>query len=238
MLFITDRYDAEIRFADAQLRRLHEGMLGRGLLEGSLWIVTADHGEGLGNHAFMGHGKAYEEDLRVPLLFHAMDGSLAARRVADLTEHVDLRPTVLELAGLSPEPGGAGRSLVPQLLGEPEASPRAVFAQRGRIAHGPHIRRMPEEDAGDLSGDQYAWIEQRWKYMHHLTGDDELYDLEADPHEARNLLQGAAPPVAERLREALAARIDELRSSAIAADRPAELSERAKQELRALGYAP
>jgi arylsulfatase A-like enzyme len=238
MLFIADRYDAEIHFADAQLRRLYEGMRERGLLEGSLWVVTADHGEGLGNHAFMGHGKAYEEDLRVPLFFHAVDGSLAARRVADLTEHVDLRPTLLELAGLPPEPATAGSSLVPQLMGEPEASPRAVFAQRGRIAQGPHVRRMPQEDPGDLSGDQYAWIEQRWKYLHHLTGDDELYDLEADPLETHDLLQGTAPPVAERLRKSLASRIDELRSSAVAAERPPKLSEETKQELRALGYAP
>ena len=88
---------------------------GRGLLDGSLWIVTADHGEGLGNHAFMGHGKAYEEDLRVPLFFHAVDGSIAARRVTDLTEHVDLRPTLIELAGLPAEPARSGRSLVPSL---------------------------------------------------------------------------------------------------------------------------
>lgn len=108
MLFIIDRYDAEIRFADAQLRRLYEGLRERGLAEGTLFVVTADHGEGLGNHAFMGHGKIYEEGLRVPLLYHAMDGRLDARRVGAPVEHVDLRPTLLELAGLPAEPLPAG----------------------------------------------------------------------------------------------------------------------------------
>ena len=113
------------------------------------------------------------------------------------------------------------------------SSHSAVASPRGRISG-----TCPWRNVGDLSGDQYAFIERRWKYLHHLTGDDELYDLEADPHETRDLLQGAAPAAAERLREALASRIAELRSSALATDRPPELSEEAKQELRALGYAP
>ena len=69
MLFIMDRYDAEVRFVDEQLRRLYDGLASHGLSDGTLWIVTADHGEGLGNHRWMGHGQAYEESLRVPLIF-------------------------------------------------------------------------------------------------------------------------------------------------------------------------
>ena len=236
LLFIADRYDAEIRFADEQLRRLHDALAARGLAEGTLWVVTADHGEGLGNHRFMGHGKAYEEGLRVPLFFHADGGGLAPRRVAEIVEHVDLAPTLLELLGQAPPERREGRSLVPLLRGGALAESRAAFSQRGRIASGEHVRRLPQEDPGDLSGDQYAWIESRWKYLHHVTGDDELYDLEADPHESRNLLADETDE-AKRLLDLLTGRLRRLSQDAPASIVP-ELDEATREELRALGYAP
>jgi arylsulfatase A-like enzyme len=242
MLFIVDRYDAEIRFADEQLRRLYAVV---GSLPGAtLWVVTADHGEGLGQHRFMGHGKAYQEGLHVPLLFHASDGSLAPRRVAELVSHVDMADTLLALAGQGPMERGEGRSLLPLLRGEKVEARPGVFAQRGAIANGPEVRRLPQEDAGDLSGEQYAWIETRWKYLHHERGADELYDLESDPHETRDLLADAAdaasspPPEAARLRETLLRRLAELASRRAATELAPELDAQTREELRALGYLP
>lgn len=240
MLFIVDRYDAEIRFVDEQLRRLHAAVAA--LPGATLWVVTADHGEGLGQHRFMGHGKAYEEGLHVPLLFHASDGALAPRRVGALVSHVDVAGTLLELAGQSPMARGEGRSLLPWLRGQEAAGRPGVFAQRGAIASGPGVRRLPQEDAGDLSGEQYAWIESRWKYLHHESGADELYDLERDPHETRDLLAEAAPnqepPEAARLREALLRRLAELSSRKADAGAAPDLDAETREELRALGYLP
>lgn len=237
MLFIVDRYDAEIRFADTELRRLYAGLGALGLNASTLWIVTSDHGQGLGNHAFMGHGKAYEEGLRVPLVLHASDGSLRARRVRGIVQHVDLAPTLLALTGQRPLAGIAGSSLEAALLGRGAPPARAALAQRGRIATGPDARWLPQDDPGDVSGEQYAWIEERFKYLLHTTGPDELYDLTRDPHETRNLLADGVTEQSTRLLEALEARLASLPSHASGA-RVHELDARTREELRALGYAP
>jgi broad specificity phosphatase PhoE len=96
---------------------------------------------------------------------------------------------------------------------------------------------MPEEDPGDMSGDQYAWIEKRYKYLHHVKGEDELYDLASDPHETRNLLEEGATEHAQRLRAALEQRVAELRRHEVAPVAP-ELDPQTREELRALGYLP
>ena len=108
-----------MRFVDEQLRRLYEGLASRGLADGTLWIVTADHGEGLGNHLWMGHGQVYEESLRVPLIFHSPGGGLASRRISSIVENVDLLPTALALMEGAEASGDpiSGRSLVPLLRG-------------------------------------------------------------------------------------------------------------------------
>jgi arylsulfatase A-like enzyme len=237
MLFIMDRYDAEIRFVDEQLRRLYEGLASRGLSDGTLWIVTADHGEGLGNHRWMGHGLAWEESLRVPLIFHASDGRLAPRRVASIVEHVDLLPTSIELmdrveASQAPI---SGRSLAPLLRGESSVARRAALGQRGSVPRGDQVRRLPQEDPGDLDGQQFALTEARWKLHHHTAGPDRLYDLASDPYESRDLLADGEAPEATRLRRALDERLRGLRRTAPLAP---ELSPETVEELRALGYAP
>jgi arylsulfatase A-like enzyme len=237
MLFIMDRYDAEVRFVDEQLRRLYEGLASRGLADATLWVVTADHGEGLGNHRWMGHGQAYEESLRVPLIFHAPDGRLASRRVASIVEHVDLLPTVLALVEgveASDDPI-SGRSLVPLLRGEPPRAPRAAFGQRGAIPREDEVRRLPQEDPGDLDGQQFALTEARWKLLQHTAGPDRLYDLASDPYESRDLLAEGEAPQAERLRRALDERLRSLRRTTPLAP---EVDSETAEELRALGYVP
>jgi arylsulfatase A-like enzyme len=237
MLFIADRYDAEIHFADSELRRLHAGLDALGWNESTLWIITSDHGEGLGNHAFMGHGKAYEEGLRVPLLFYASDGSLSSRRINGIVQHVDIAPTLLALTGEASLADAAGISLENAMLRGAATPGVPAFAERGQIVDHVDVRRLPEEDPGDLSGRQYAWIEERFKVLHHTTGPDELYDLASDPHETRNLLAEGPSDDATRLLGALKSRLEALPSRAGASE-AADLDEKSRAELRALGYAP
>jgi len=237
MLFIMDRYDAEVRFVDEQLRRLYEGLASRGLSDGTLWIVTADHGEGLGSHRWMGHGLAWEESLRVPLIFHAPDGRLAPRRIGSIVELVDLLPTALELleVAVAADAPFSGRSLAPLLRGESPREHRAALGQRGAIPRGDQVRRLPQEDPGDLDGQQFALTEARWKLLHHTAGPDRLYDLASDPYESRDLLAEGEAPEATRLRSALDERLDGLRRAVPLAP---EVSPETFEELRALGYAP
>ncbi len=120
-------YDGAIRFVDAELERIVEGWRESGLLERSLLVVTADHGEALGDHGLLdGHGGMFEEGLRVPLLVRFPDGFRAGEREQGLVSLIDLVPTILGEAGLAVEPWRAGRSL--RQAPDPERVVRATRA--------------------------------------------------------------------------------------------------------------
>jgi len=169
-LRFVDAYDALIQYADRQLEALYQAVAGLGLGP-TLWIVTSDHGEGLASHGLHGHGAhIYQEQLAVPLVVHASDGSLGPRRVAALTTHLDLFPTLLEVVGgraRAPEGLLEGRSLWPLVDGfESDWPGRTLFAQR-----------KPTEEA------LYALRDARHKLLDSATKPDELYDLARDPLE-------------------------------------------------------
>jgi len=220
-----DAYDQLTLFADRQVQRLHAAIEGLGLPGRTLWVVTSDHGEGLASHGVAGHGgRIYQEQLHVPLVLHASDGSLETRVVDALVGHVDLFPTLAEVLGWEAsgsEPLYEGRSLWPLVRGETAAA-RPVFAQR-----------RPAEDAGDPDqAEIYALQTERSKYIWHEPGPDEFFDLAADPLELNDLGEDAA--AAAGLRAALEERLRVLRGlmEGTGADVPEEWTE----ELRALGY--
>ncbi|MGH0031398.1 MAG: sulfatase [Myxococcota bacterium] len=225
-------YDAEIRFADQELSRLYETVSAR-LPDPVLWIVTADHGEGLGNHGWRGHGKhIYEEQVRVPLIVHASDGSLVPGRVDGLVEHTDVLPSVLELMveGAAARPAAEGRSFVPALAAAPLA-PRTAFVQRRTYAQdGPSTR-----ETGWEPGLKFALVEPRWKFVHHTAGGEELFDLERDPYELDDRIheEGA---VAARLREALQARLAAVSEGRVVPESAATVDEDTLRQLEELGY--
>jgi arylsulfatase A-like enzyme len=226
------RYDGQILFVDRELRRLFEGLAERGLTENSLWIVTADHGEGLGNHGYMYHGRyLYNEHLRVPLIFYSPRQGFPQRRISGPVTHVDILPTVAELMDLTPEPKGyatSGRSLVPLMLGKDgDASPRYVFSQRT-----PKLDRRSTFEDGDL----YSIQDERFKYIYRSAGTSEFYDLELDPQELHNLIE--TPSAArDRLRTVLDERFTPRFHSPIPAEgQVAPVDPATREELRALGY--
>ena len=131
-------------------------------------VLTADHGEALFEHGFLGHNtQLYEESIRIPLLIRAP--GLAPRRVSDLVELIDLTPTIAELAGLSNVPGAfgfQGRSLVPALAGSSLSNPKLAFS-----------RTLWAKPRYSVRGERFKLI---WDSR---TGASELYDLESDPGE-------------------------------------------------------
>ena len=97
-LDFVDAYDAQIFYADRLVRSLYQTVEDLDLPGRTLWIITSDHGEGLASHQIAGHGgRIYQEQLLVPLIFHASDGGLGGqggRRVENLVQHIDLYPTL------------------------------------------------------------------------------------------------------------------------------------------------
>jgi len=129
-------YDGELRYTDDTIAHLLNELDARGLLESTLIVVTADHGDEFLEHRGKGHqATVFEEVIHVPLIVSAAPALATERgiegglRVGEPVSLVDLAPTVLELAGLPPLARADGRSLAPLVAGRglPEAPVYSVL---------------------------------------------------------------------------------------------------------------
>lgn len=97
---LVARYDAEIAFEDSNLARLFAGMRRFGVLDRTLVVITADHGEEFLDHGYVEHAwRVYWESVHVPLIIHAPH-ALPPARLAHRVSLVDLTPTLLSFAGI------------------------------------------------------------------------------------------------------------------------------------------
>ena len=250
-LEIIDSYDGEIRAIDDAIGRLYRAVSDRNGDTETLWVLTSDHGEGLGSHNWLLHGKnIYNEQIRVPLIFHSTKGSFVKQRVAELTEHIDLLPTVLAVVGVEPEGLDTSRfgvSLAPLLYGKGDFEPKLfAFAERRAYAKEGPKRALKEGDLYSMrrlldaaladnyeKGAKYAIMTGKYKYIYRSEFGDEFYDLESDPYETTNLI-GTGLDVEEILRQETRRRMQFLKGRA-----PAEaqyVDEDALDVLRTLGY--
>jgi arylsulfatase A-like enzyme len=228
LLRCIDAYDQRILEADREIARLAAGLEALVLPGRALWIVTSDHGEGLASHGYAGHtGRIFQEQLRVPLVLSASDGSLGPRVVPELVAHTDLFATLVETLGgrvAANEQMHTGRSLLPLARGEPVAWPaRAHLAQRRPVTD------PREKDRAEM----YALQDGRHKLLRVEPGPDSLFDLRQDPLELHDL----GPAAAEA--SELGRRLDEILRmfSEHALPAPAgPLPQDVLEELRALGY--
>lgn len=112
----ADRYRKALRWVDAELARLMEGLEAAGRADSTVVILAADHGESLGERGRHGHGVSVSEvEIRVPLAIH-LPGQ-GGGEIDTPVGNIDLVPTMLDLLGAPPSPAHRGRSLVPVLLG-------------------------------------------------------------------------------------------------------------------------
>ena len=179
-------YDGEVAYVDELVGRLIKYLKAHQLYDRSTLILTADHGEGLGDHGEQGHGLfVYSEVLHVPLIIKPPAGEGAGRRIKDLVQQIDVVPTVLDLAR-APLPGNLkGRSLAPALDGDGRIGPRSVYSESyyGRLHFG-------WSELQTITDGRYRFIE---------APQPELYDLETDPAERHNVAE-AMPDVVAALR--------------------------------------
>jgi arylsulfatase A-like enzyme len=212
-----DRYDEAIAYADHALGELLDALERSGRLAHTAVVVTADHGESLGEGGRRLHGSSFHQELvHVPLLV-ALPWQRGPVRVGETVSLMDLAPTLLELAGVAvPEPW-QGHSL---LAATPRDVPRSALGERSR---------------------QEAWflVEGRWKLVDR-DGRPRLFDVDADPAEQRDLAD-QRPITLGYLERRLWERSPAVRSGA--APRPLREGLDAKERkelddaLRALGYA-
>jgi arylsulfatase A-like enzyme len=220
---VLRHYQAEVLAVDAALGALLAALDARGLRDRTLVVVAADHGEGLGQHGTLDHApNVYEEQVRVPLLLR-WPGSLAAgRRIAEPVGLVDVAPTIAELAGAQFTGELDGRSLAGALQAGAVRDPRPIIGRRQRY----------ERVYQGHRGTKFFVRSDRWKYIRATEDPDELYDLEADPNELRDL-HAANPEAAARLGGILDAALARHPDRVISV----EPSEEVRRGLEALGYA-
>lgn len=126
----VDLYDGEIRFTDLHFGRLLDHLRQIGLWDRTAIVLTGDHGEGFGEHGVTEHGfDLYAAQTKVPFIVRVP--GLPPRRVRAPAGHIDIAPTLLNLARGHAEPSFIGRSLIPDLAGPPAADTdtRAVFQE-------------------------------------------------------------------------------------------------------------
>ncbi|HSD29437.1 MAG TPA: sulfatase-like hydrolase/transferase, partial [Vicinamibacteria bacterium] len=214
-------YDGEVAWTDELFGRFEDALASLGLRDDTALVVTADHGEGLGEHDESLHGFfAYQTTLRVPLLVRA-PGVPPGRRLERTARLVDIFPTVLELAGLAPprEMALSGQSLAPALRGAPEAAEPVTYAET----------LVPLLHFG--WSDLRVIRDGRWKYVE--APRPELYDLQSDPGERQDLAK-EKPSQAQAMRAALAKVLEKERK--IRPEGGVTPSEEMMERLGALGY--
>ena len=165
-------YFGLVTMVDDCIGRVVRALKERGIWDDALVIFTQDHGEALGSHRMFQKMTMYEESARVPLLVKPPGGAQTGRR-RQMVGHVDIADTVCDYAAVDPLPDTWGESLR-RPIEDPDAPWReATFCE----FNGDHGRAFPSR----------AIITERYKYIHHFCGPDELYDLVEDPQETRSL---------------------------------------------------
>ena len=158
-----------------------------GQLDNTLIVFTSDNGYFYGEHGLSVERRfAYEESIRMPLLVRHPKLIKAGTVRNEFALNLDLAPTLLELAGVAAPDTMQGRSLVPLLKGARPAWRSSFLIEYYSDKVFPRVVQMGYK----------AVRNQRWKYIHYLelAEMDELYDLQTDPYELKNLIQqpGAA----------------------------------------------
>ncbi|MCZ6779074.1 MAG: sulfatase-like hydrolase/transferase [Acidobacteria bacterium] len=217
---LSDPYDAEVAFVDEALGQILESLRSRGLLDRTLIVVAGDHGESLGEHGEPTHGIfLYEGAVRVPLVLRYPAVLPAGRVVRSQVRLIDVMPTVLDLFGVAVPDRVEGVSLVDLLLGSDDD---------------PGLDALLETRQPAL---QFGWSALSalraggWKYI--SAPREELYDLETDPGEVRNLAARELQRVGE-----MRSRLERIRAG-LAPAREAEAVRpegELRRQLESLGY--
>jgi arylsulfatase A-like enzyme/predicted Zn-dependent protease len=210
-------YDGEIAYSDEIVGHLVRYLKSHQLYDRSTIVLLSDHGEGLGDHGEQEHGLfLYDEAIHVPLIVKQEGNAGAGRRVADLVQHIDLVPTILDLVK-APVPGNLhGRSLKPMLEGtgrlpEPSIYSEALYARY----------HFGWSELTALTDDRYRYIR---------APREELYDLRRDAHERTNIADERP-----QARQALGSALDRVAAGA-KIQAPSDIPADARERLQALGY--
>jgi arylsulfatase A-like enzyme/Tfp pilus assembly protein PilF len=220
--YMGREYDGEIAYTDAAVGALLEKLDQWKLMDRTLVILTADHGEALGEHQETTHGIfVYDSTLRVPLVFFNSKIFPAKKVVSCQAGLIDIAPTILDLLGLPKNPKMQGASLKPFMLKGKSRKEATCYIES--------IAAMMDRNWAPLQGLRTA----EWKYIEAPI--PELYDLRNDPQETNNIIK-ANPDQARRLQQKLKSLIQSYSSPAASQVLQTERDKETREKLMSLGY--
>lgn len=207
-------YAGEIATTDSQLAAFFDALRKNGVYDRATIILLSDHGEGLGDHGEAQHGIfLYREAIHVPMIVKLPNAAMKGTRVAAPVQLIDIMPTVAGLAGFAPPEGAVGVSLIDIARGQAPAG-RRIYSETMY----PRIH-LGWSDLASLIDERYHYID---------APKPELYDIEADPGEKKNVLS--------EQRRTYASMREEARKHSRELELPANIDPEEAAKLAALGY--
>jgi arylsulfatase A-like enzyme len=175
-------YLGSVQSVDDNIGRLMKYMQDRGLMENTLVIYTSDQGFYLGEHGWFDKRFMYEESFRTPLIVRWAGRIKAGSVNTDLVQNIDIAQTILEAAKINPPSDMQGKSILPLFAGDNKNWRDALYY---------HYYEYPGVHAVKR---HYGIKTKRYKLIHFYYDVDEweLYDLEKDPSEMRNVFNNPA----------------------------------------------
>lgn len=209
-------YDGEISFVDNLIGRIHDFLVQKNLLSTTLVILTADHGESLGQHEESGHGFfIYDATVHIPLII-LMPGE-TPRRIPNQVRIIDLHATICDAVKVPPSSEGQGVSLLPLIRGQTLSENLVAYSE----SYYPRFH--------------YGWSELKAirtnEYKYIQAPDQEFYRMTEDPHEKNNLFLN------EQRRAALFEReMAQMIGTYGHVQQPQSIDDDSLEKLQALGY--
>ena len=223
--YVKGVYYGEVSFVDAQVGRLVDGLKEMGLYDRTTVAITSDHGEEFWEHGGFEHGHTlYDELIRIPLILKLPGGMQPAKHAVEAqVRHVDVMPTMFDLAEIDQPASFVGKSLVPHVMGQSDDD-LIAFAE------------------STLYGsEKLSWRTGRFKYIYDLNPRakqrGKLFDVQADPGERQDLIEQRPDTAGELYRE-LGKFQKTIQTQADSMSQPMikNMSPRAIQSLKSLGY--
>lgn len=183
--FFVSKYKGAVRYIDYQLGKLFAVLKEKRLMEKTLIIITSDHGDSLTEHKiYFDHHGLYEETIHVPLIFYYPKFFTEEKRIKGFVQHVDILPTICELLNIDyKEYNFDGDSLIPLINQDIEEIRPYVYSEESYVQRKVSLRTKKYKYifAPDNIG-MCSYCLQ----VH--GGSEELYDLENDPEEIKNIV--------------------------------------------------
>ena len=232
--YLVGLYDGEIRFVDESLISVIEFLREESLFEDTVLFITSDHGEKFWDHGNFEHGHSlYEELIHIPMI--VVGGDIGSGRADSCIGLMDLTPTLLDLAGLTPgNHDFSGRSFSDILRGHEPAGPGTPLFAMGTL-YGRERYCLIEGDRKIILNTPDD-IGKLVLVGHESPAGTELYGLSTDPEESNDLMKGAGEVERETVSrlekelEALMKAVPRFEGRRVLPD------EKLKEHLRSLGY--